>query len=177
MKPDKTMAAKKLLYLFLVSALLNWAPGEGRAKNLNLPKGKVILTVSGKIHSTNRADAADFDLEMLEALGTESLSTTTSWTNGIQEFTGVPLHRIMSAVGARGKTVEAIALNDYTYDIEIEDFSRFPVILATKLNGKTLRVRDKGPLWIVYPLDDFTESERIQMERRMVWQLRQLIVK
>jgi hypothetical protein len=116
-------------------------------------------------------------MEMIEALGTESLSTTTSWTNGVQEFTGVPLRRIMSAVGAHGKTVEAIALNDYTYDIEIEDFSRFPVILATKLNGKTLKVRDKGPLWIVYPLDDFTKSERILIERRMVWQLLQLIVK
>ena len=176
-KTDDTMAARKSLYLLLVSAILLAAMVDARAMEISQPSGKVILTVSGKIENTNRPGAADFDLEMLEALGTETLSTTTSWTDGTQDFRGIPLRKVMSAVGARGKTVEAIALNDYTYEIEIEDFSRFPVILATKLNGRTLKVRDKGPLWIVYPLDDFREPEQIQIERRMVWQLRQLIVK
>lgn len=171
------MAARKSTYLLLVSAILLAAMVDAPAMEISQPSGKVILTVSGKIENTNRPGAADFDLEMLEALGTEALSTTTSWTDGIQEFSGIPLRKVMSAVGARGKTVEAIALNDYTYEIEIEDFSRFPVILATKLNGRPLKVRDKGPLWIVYPLDDFREPEQIQIERRMVWQLRQLIVK
>jgi hypothetical protein len=171
------MAARKFIYLLLILAIYYSVPGEARAKNLGQPQGKVILTVSGKIDNINQANGADFDLDMLEALGTEELSTTTSWTDGIQRFSGVPLRKLMAAVGARGKTVEAVALNDYTYEIEIEDFLRFPVILATKLNGKILKVRDKGPLWIVYPLDEFTEPEQIQIERRMVWQLRQLIVK
>lgn len=166
-----------IIFILLVSVALHTTEVSARTTEMKPPQGKVILTVSGNIENTNRPGAADFDLEMLEALGTETLSTTTSWTDGIQEFSGVLLRKVMATVGARGKTVEAIALNDYTYDIEIEDFSKFPVILATKRNGRILKVRDKGPLWIIYPLDDFTEQDQDQIELRMVWQLRQLIVK
>lgn len=171
------MAAGKLIYLMLITALLYSIPAQAGSAGFGQPRGKVILTISGKIDNTNRAGAADFDLDMLEALGTETLLTTTSWTDGTMEFSGVPMRKLMAMVGAQGKTVEAVALNDYTYEIEIDDFSRFRVLLATRLNGKALKVRDKGPLWIVYPLDEFTEQEQIQIERRMVWQLRQLIVK
>ena len=164
-----------LISLAVAAAGLTAAPAL--AGMLDKPQGRVILVVSGNIENTNNGDVAEFDLDMLHAMGVQPLSTTTSWTDGTMEFSGVLLRDVMAAVGAKGKTVEAVALNDYTFEIAIEDFSRYPVILATKLNGKILRVRDKGPLWIVYPLDDFTEAERVQIERRMVWQLRQLIVK
>ncbi len=104
------------------------------------------------------------------------MSVTTSWTDGTQDFSGVLMRDLLAAVGAQGKTVEAVTLNDYTYTIEIKDFSLYPVIMATKLNGEVLKVRDKGPLWIIYPLDRFAEQQRAFMEQRMVWQLRQLIV-
>jgi len=145
-------------------------------ERLPQPKGRVILTISGDITKTNNGDKAEFDLDMLHAYGTRAVSVTTSWTDGTLEFSGVLMRQLMAAVGARGKTVEAIALNDYTYTIEIEDFSLYPVIIATKQNGKPLKIRDKGPLWIVYPLDRFSEEEKNLIERRMVWQLRRLIV-
>jgi hypothetical protein len=171
------MAARRLFSLILVAITAGSVSATANAEGLGQPQGKVILSISGNIGKANNGDTADFDLKMLEALGIQSLSTATSLTDGPQEFSGVPLRKILAAVDARGKTVEAVALNDYTYDIDIEDFSRFPVILATRMNGRALRVRDKGPLWIVYPLDEFTEMEQVQIERRMVWQLRQLIVK
>lgn len=171
------MAVRVTVFLLLVVAATQLISLPSRAEGLAQPQGRVILTVSGNIEKTNNGDKADFDLAMLHALGVQPLSTTTSWTDGTLEFSGVLVRDVMAAVGARGKTVEAIALNDYTYAIEIEDFSRYPVILATKLNGKVLKVRNKGPLWIVYPLDRFTQTEKIDIERRMVWQLRHLNVK
>lgn len=164
-------------FVWVIAAILFFLPDAASGENLQQPEGRVILTVSGNITKTNSGDKAEFDLDMLHALETQTLSVTTSWTDGTQEFSGVAMRDLMEAVGAKGKTVEAVALNDYTYDIEIEDFSLYPVMLATKLNGKILKVRDKGPLWIVYPLDRFTEAEKTTIERRMVWQLRQLIVK
>lgn len=165
------------LLVWIVAAALAFLPQATAGEGLTQPEGPVILTFSGNITKTNKGDEAEFDLDMLHALGTQTMSVTTSWTDGTQEFSGVAMRDLMEAVGAKGKTVEAVALNDYTYTIEIEDFSLYPVILATKLNGKILKVRDKGPLWIVYPLDRFTETEKTTIERRMVWQLRQLIVK
>lgn len=146
-------------------------------ESLTRPTGPLILTISGNITKTNNGDKAEFDRDMLHALGTRTLSITTSWTDGTQDLSGVLMRDLMAAVGAQGKTVEAIALNDYTYTISIEDFSLYPVIIATKLNGKILKIRDKGPLWIIYPLDTFTEEQKVDIERRMVWQLKQLIIR
>ena len=146
-------------------------------ESLTKPTGPVILRISGNITKTNNGDNAEFDLDMLHALGTRAISVTTSWMDGTQELSGVLMRDLMAAVGAEGKTVEAIALNDYTYTIGIEDFSLYPVIIATKLNGNILKIRDKGPLWIIYPLDTFTEKQKVDIERRMVWQLKQLIVR
>ena len=141
------------------------------------PTGKVILTVSGNIKNTNDEGEAHFDLEMLHTLGVGTLRTSTSWTDGTQEFGGILMRDLLAAVGAQGDRVEAIALNDYSYGISTEDFDRYSVLLATTLNGQRLRVRDKGPLWIVYPRDEHKELRTEATDRKMVWQLRRLIVK
>lgn len=164
-----------LAWIFV--ALLSCLSQAAAEDHLTHPRGRVILTISGDISKTNNGDNADFDLDMLHALGTRTLSVTTSWTDGTQEFRGVLMRDLMAAIGAKGNTVEAIALNDYSYTIDIEDFSLYPVIVATKLNGKILKIRDKGPLWIIYPLDTFTKEQKFNVERRMVWQLRRLIVR
>lgn len=169
-KLSATLAGISFLLVSCLSA-------AGAGETLPQPTGRVILTITGDISRTNNGDKAEFDLEMLHALGTRALSVTTSWTDGTQEFSGVLMRDLMAAVGAKGTMVEAEALNDYTYAIEIKDFSLYPVILATKLNGNILKIRDKGPLWIVYPLDTFTIEQKDKIERRMVWQLRQLTVR
>ena len=108
--------------------ILPWRPAA--ADDLPQPAGRVILTVSGNITRTNNGDGADFDLDMLHALGTQAMSTSTSWTDGTQNFSGVSMRALMATVGAEGKTVEAVALNDHRQMIELEDFSLYPVILA-----------------------------------------------
>ena len=103
----------------------------------------------------------EFDLKDLEQLGLTKLTTWTPWTEGEVEFEGVWARRLMEAVGARGTEVEARALNDYVEVIPIDDFHRYDVLLAVRMNGQLMRTRDKGPIWIVYPwsghpeLDDF----------------------
>jgi len=140
------------------------------------PKGEVILSISGAIEHKNVPDSADFDMSMLESLGTTTLRTSTPWTDGTQEFTGVLMRDVLRAAGARGVTVNAIARNNYSYRIPLADFDEFPVLLAFAMNGVALQLRDKGPLWIVYPRDEFPELMNQPIERRMVWQLRSLVV-
>lgn len=144
---------------------------------LKKPEGRVILTVSGKITRTNAGDSAEFDMEMLVALGQKTLVTSTPWTDGTQEFGGILMRDVLAAVGAEGHMVEAVALNDYAMGIEISDFQQYPVLLANTLNGEKLRIRDKGPLWIIYPRDDYIELRSQSIDNKMVWQLRRLIVK
>ena len=59
------------------------------AATLAKPQGKVVLTISGLIGNTNNGDKADFDMPMLEALGTTSFTTKTPWYKDPVSFTGV----------------------------------------------------------------------------------------
>ena len=147
-----------------------------RADDLPRPKDRVILTIAGAITRTNAPGQAEFDLAMLEQLGLTRLRTWTPWTEGEPEFEGVPARRLMAAVGATGTTVRAVALNDFESAIPLADFERYPVLLATRVDGEQLQVRDKGPIWIVYPWSDHPELDDLPTRRKSVWQLRSLHV-
>ena len=147
------------------------------ANGLGLPHDRVILTVTGAIGNTNAPGRAEFDLSTLERLGLSMLRTWTPWTEGELEFEGVWARRLMEAVDARGTEVRAMALNDYEYTIPLEDFDRYDVLLATRVNGQLMRVRDKGPLWIVYPWSDHPELDDFATREKSVWQLNALHVR
>jgi hypothetical protein len=149
----------------------------GRAAGLPAPTHKPILTVSGKIGIGNRPGAADFDIAMLERLGTASFETTTPWFTGPVTFEGVPMARLMAEVGASGEQVAVVALNDYSSVIPVEDFERYGVLLALKRNGEYMPVRDKGPLFVVYPYDSYPELKSQRFYSRSVWQVKRLEVR
>jgi len=63
---------------------------QAMAATLAKPTGKVILTISGLIGNTNNGEKAEFDMPMIEALGTVSFTTKTPWYKDPVTFTGVP---------------------------------------------------------------------------------------
>ena len=140
------------------------------------PKGKVILTISGKIGVFNAGDTAQFDRDMLEALDSDSFTTMTPWYDAPVTFSGVHMSKLMEAVHASGEAVVAAALNDYETKIPISDFTQFNVLLALKRNGEYMPVREKGPLFIVYPYDSSPELKNQKYYGRSAWQLARLMV-
>jgi len=102
----------------VVAALL--APAAF-AQTLGSPSGDVVLTVSGEIAVTNSDGTAVFDRAMLEALPVVEFTTTTTWTDGPQTFTGVGLHDLLETLGVEEGTLRAFAVNDYAVDIPVED--------------------------------------------------------
>src|SRR3712207_2362055 len=77
-------------------------PRVGRADELDTPKAKPILTVSGKIGVFNGDGAARFDLPMLEALEQSRFTTTTPWYSGPVTFQGVRMAHLMQVLKASG---------------------------------------------------------------------------
>ena len=156
------------LFVMLLSLVVStqlWA-GE-----LSKPTGKVLLTVSGNIENKNEDGKATFDTASLEKLGMVSFQTTSPWYNGRTTFTGIPLQKLMDFVGAKGSVVKVTALNDYTTVIPLNDFKKYNVILALKINGKYMQIRDKGPLFIVYPYDSIPELNNQIYYSRSAWQV------
>jgi len=158
-------------------AMLIAALGVAYAASLPAPAERPILTVSGKISVTNRDNTALFDRAMLEALGMVTIETTTPWHEGKNTFEGVSLDKLLKHVGATGERVVVVALNDYTTDIPIEDFRKFNVILALKRNGEYMPIRDKGPLFIIYPYDSNPDLKSQTYYARSAWQVARIDVR
>ena len=152
--------------LFLMSPLIGHAAGV-----LPRPTGEVVLSVTGSIRNTNAPGSAEFDVAMLENIGKTTLRTSTAWTAGPAVFEGVLARDLLKAVGADGENVEATALNDYVVSIPMADVTQYDVMLALKMDGEYLKVRDKGPIWIVYPRDQHSELQDPKTDKKWIWQL------
>jgi hypothetical protein len=49
-------------------------------------------------------------------------------------------------------------------------------LVAYAMNGQTMQLRDKGPLWIVFPYDDSVQYQTDYVFSQSVWQLNRLDV-
>ena len=133
--------------------------------------GDIVLTVSGKVAAPNMGDAWTFDMQALQGLPSERFETATIWTEGAQSFEGVSLEALLDHVGASGETIRATALNDYSVAIPVSDAVTGGPIVAYKRDGAEMSVRDKGPLWIIYPFDDNHAYRSEEYYSRSIWQL------
>ncbi|MES0808896.1 molybdopterin-dependent oxidoreductase [Roseibium sp. SCPC15] len=134
---------------------------------------KKVLTVSGGTAAGKSAQLSIHDLEKLPQVEYE---TATPWHDGKVSFKGVLLSDLMDHLGAKGDTAEVVALNDYRAVLPVSDFDEHAPILAYQLNGKYMRIRDKGPLFVIYPFDDKPELKTEVHYSRSVWQVRSIVV-
>ncbi|MBF9234669.1 molybdopterin-dependent oxidoreductase [Microvirga alba] len=162
------------LFLSLI-ALVGWGNTSLASEPLPAPTGPVILTITGNIQQTNAPGQARFDRAMLESFGILSLTTSSELSEKPQLFEGVSLRAVLDRIGARGMTMKASALNDYQADIPFEDL-QYELLLALRLEGQPLKLRDKGPLWVVYPRDAHSILKDVRFDSRWVWQLNRLHV-
>jgi hypothetical protein len=149
----------------------------GNAFGLSAPTGDVILTVVGKIGQTNADGRAEFDLAMLENLKGRITRTKTPWMEGQSEFSGPLLREVLAAVGATGKTLKVTALNDFVAYLPDKDALEHDTILATRLDGSIMSVRDKGPLFLIYPFDREPALYNEKYFARSVWQITEIEVR
>jgi hypothetical protein len=147
-----------------------WALALGR------PAGPVILTISGRVGLPNAGNRAEFDMAMLEQLPQRSFVTQTPWYTTPRKFTGPLLRDVLAACGAKGSNLRAMALNDYHVDLPFDDARRHDVLLARLLDDKPMAVRDKGPLFIIYPFDSSAELRNTIYYSRSAWQLKTIDV-
>lgn len=157
----------RLIFAFAMMMIGSMAHAEG----LPEPEGAVILTVSGNITHTNGPDGARFDRAMIEALAQRATVTSTPWYDEAHSFEGPLATAILDAVGAQGDMMRVIALNEYASEVPIEDARNFPIVFATHLDGQVISVRDKGPLFLIYPFDEFPELFNEVYFGRSVWQI------
>ncbi|ABL72803.1 molybdopterin-dependent oxidoreductase [Paracoccus denitrificans] len=137
---------------------------------------RAMLTItepSGRVRELRDEDIA--------ALPWQELTTQTRWTEGVQTFRGPFLKDVLTSGGLSrpdlaGRNLLMRALNDFGIVVPADDAWNYDPILAREMNGKPMRVRDKGPLWLVYPRDQRAELQNAVMDERWIWQLFEITV-
>lgn len=182
MSDGKTRSCRKMgiygaLFAAIAAATLLFSGAVSTAvaiENLTPPTGEVLLVVKGAITRTNVGDEAHLDRRQLESVGLREIVTRTSWTDGDTKFEGILARNLMKAVGATGTRAQAVAANGYKVFLPLSDFEMYDVLLAFSVNGEKLRLRTKGPIWVIYPED--VKLAGTVREERMIWQLVELRV-
>jgi hypothetical protein len=146
------------------------------AEVMTAPKGEVILTVSGTIANVNGAGVMALDADLLASLPQHSLTTGTIWTEGTATYTGVLLRDLLAAAGATGTTLTLTALNDYAISMPAAEVAADGPLLAYLVDGQPMSVRDKGPIWMIYPYDEVAAYRTEQTYARSIWQLARIEV-
>ncbi|RQS71572.1 oxidoreductase [Burkholderia sp. Bp8963] len=137
------------------------------------------FTVDGRIAKSNQPGKTVyvFSEQELMALPQHEISTSTSWTPQAT-FSGPRLSDVLKVVGAQGTQIEFRCIDEYTFTIPVSDADKYGVILARKMNGKVLGNDNYGPLWIMYPRDQFPDDLKTPLgEAKFAWQIIGLTVK
>jgi len=124
--------------------------------------------------SPSQATPIELSLEDMDALEQVTFSTTTIWTDGETTFSGVPLKALLAHVEAKGAGIEMVALNAYAVSMPVSELEDDAPIVATRMNGETMSVREKGPFWVVFPYDRDPKYRTETVYSRSIWQLNRL---
>ncbi|MFM4721003.1 molybdopterin-binding oxidoreductase [Aeromonas bivalvium] len=156
----------KLAVFALLTGLMN------PAMAMEAPKGPVILTVTGNVNAEHGQEGrVALDLALIQSLPQHEIVTSNPWVDKPHHYKGPKVADLLAALNARGKTLTLTALNSFQIKVDWERVQKYEPILAWQDDGITMRVRDKGPLWFILPLDQYPELKQSAFTDMMIWQL------
>lgn len=130
-----------------------------------------------QIRSSTGGAAFAVTEEVIRKAGLHEYQAVLTATDGTpKRASGALLRDLIAAAGFKGSRVWATALDGYRMDLPMAEIMAVDVLAATALDGVPLSVRDRGPVWLVYPSVDHPEFRDPVHEARSVWQVKELVV-
>ena len=149
---------------------------SGIAQSDTVVRADYVLNVEVKNKTTDRFAKYGFNIAALENMTKTEITTSTIWTEGVQTFEGVLLLDFLSHIGVTNGYVEAYAANEYFVEIPVKDATLAAPLIAYKRNGDYMTLRDKGPLWIVFPYDSSESYRTDEVFSQSIWQVDSFII-
>ncbi|NKX40316.1 molybdopterin-dependent oxidoreductase [Rhodobacteraceae bacterium R_SAG2] len=126
---------------------------------------------------TTSKQSVDFTLEQLQTLPQTTVVTANDYVEPSAVFQGPLLRTVLEVLEIdKDAELKMIALNDFTSTVPASDAFDYDVILAVLRDGEPMTVRNKGPIWVIYPMDDNPELRSDIYNDRLVWQLKEISV-
>ncbi|NQZ31103.1 MAG: hypothetical protein HRU06_07490 [Oceanospirillaceae bacterium] len=138
------------------------------------PKSPALLTITGSITQFNQQRSLLLDRETLLSFPQVTVKTSTLWTDGESTFTGPLIKDVLNSAGNTADFISAIAINEYSIEIPVSDINKYSVIFALKKDGNALSIREKGPIWVIYPWSEHDELKQDKYYSRSIWQLKKI---
>ena len=128
----------------------------------------VLLTVDSLGDGSSLKQFTDADLMALPQF---EFATSTIWTAGVSTFSGPTLASVLEAAGAGDGELMMTAVNDYKVEVPRAIVEPNVPILANRIDGKPFGIRDKGPLWLMFPFDSDSRYQSEEVYSFSIWQL------
>ncbi|WP_138935463.1 molybdopterin-dependent oxidoreductase [Roseovarius arcticus] len=146
------LARNTLAMLFLALPTVSYAEG--------------LLTV------TTDGASESLSLDDLLAMPQSTVITKNDYVDDTTEFSGPALKDLLVRYDiGPDETLTLRAINDFSVSVPAADAYQYNVILALFSNGEKLTTRDKGPIWVIYPMSDHEELRDDSYNSRIIWQL------
>lgn len=123
--------------------------------------------------ASGKAVTKTFTAQEIQEMPQTAVETGNDYVEGVRVFEGPLMRDFLPGLKATD-TVSATALNDYSVTIPAADLLNYPVILAMTMDGEKMSVRDKGPLWVIYPMSQHPELKKPEFNDRLIWQVSKL---
>lgn len=134
---------------------------------------EILLRIDATGDGGNILTLTDADLMALPQV---EFTTTTIWTQGSIRFSGPSLASVLESVGVASGAINMFAINDYKVEIPLDHIEPNAPIIANRMNGSPFRIRDNGPLWVVFPYDSDDRYQSETIYAFSIWQLTQIRV-
>lgn len=154
------MIKSYLSFLLTLAVLANWFSATAAIADQQLA---IVDVAAGRTETFSQGD--------LMAMPQETYETSTIWTKGEKTFTGPTLAAVLDAVNAGDGPVTLFAINDYSVEIPRDTITDDAPIVALSVDENPLSVRDKGPLWVVFPYDSDVRYRSENIFAYSIWQL------
>lgn len=162
----------KHIVLCLTLSLASWPFGAVQADHV-LSQEEALLSVVWEGNGKH----AQLSEDDLRALPWETIITGTIWTEQEHSYAGVPATALLEHLGIDNGKLTLVALNDYSIIVPVSDLlADKGAIFAFEQDGDPMSIREKGPLWLIYPFDKDPTYQSQLYYSRSIWQLHHIRV-
>lgn len=136
------------------------------------PAGNLDKTLILNTDPSTRCGAKElvFSAKQLAELPQKTFKTKHTWAAEAQEFTGPLLADVVKLICPSAREIYLRSLDQYSVMVNLPKVAKYEAILALKIDGKPLTIREKGPIWVMINTDGYNLPLR-SLDVMLVWQL------
>jgi hypothetical protein len=137
------------------------------------PAGRALAEEAAlELVAADASRTLELSLGDLAAMPQVTIVTENEFADGEVAYRGPLVRDVLARLDLDGLDfVRFVAANDYYVDIPTDDFTVYDAIFAMEADGERLSRREKGPLWLMYPISEHPELRDPIYLRRLIWQV------